>query len=225
MGQPTAPAAGNERPGVKERNRRRIVGVAREVVAAEGVETLSMRTLAEAAGVSVTTLYNLFGTKEAIVRALAVDVLETFDGWVRDVDEPDSIERVRAQLAGLIDLVLERAPRSLVGAVLDDEHLVTELNAGWRSRDVIEASIGAAIDSGALVDTLAPAALAEHVRTAYVRLQRMWAAGVIDGLAFRAGALYALDLTLAAVATEPVRRAVLDHAATLEPALPASAGA
>jgi AcrR family transcriptional regulator len=212
---------GQERPGVKDRNRRRVVAVARELVAADGVDALSMRALAEAAGVSVTTLYNLFGTKEAIVRALAVDVLETFDAWVGDVDEGDSLERVRAQLSGLIDLVLERAPRSLVRAVLDDEHLVAELNAGWRSGDVIEASIAAAVAAGALDGTLSPAALAEHVRAAYVRLQRMWAAGVIDGLAFRAGALYALDLTLAAVAADHTRPGLLAHAASLEPALSA----
>jgi AcrR family transcriptional regulator len=202
--------------GVKERNRRRIVAAAREVVGAAGVEGLSMRSLASAAGVSVRTLYNLFGTKDAIVRALATDVLEKLDAQVVGVEGVDAIAEARAELTAFVDVVLEHSPPALVLAILADEHLVRELNAGWYSRGVLEGSIRRAIEAGLLEDELSPAALAELITDAYVRYLRMWAAGVLDAKSFRARVLYAFDACLAAVAREPVRSELLRHARRLE---------
>ena len=212
MVQLTAPGS----PGVKDRNRRRIVVAARELVAADGVDALSMRALARAAGVSVRTLYNLFGTKEAILRALAVDVLETLDARIVDSDELDPIARARAELRALVDVVVTSTPPSLVLAIVDDERLVRELNAGWASRDALRSSIAAAMAVGALEPALDPRVLAEQVRHSYVRALRMWAAGVLDDARFRAGMLYVLDVALAAVAPEPTRRDLLAHARSLE---------
>jgi AcrR family transcriptional regulator len=49
------------------------------------MDALSMRALAERAGVSATTLYNLFGTKDEVVRTLALDILGAIDAEFLDI--------------------------------------------------------------------------------------------------------------------------------------------
>ena len=56
-------------------NHQNILAAARVMIDEGGLENLSMRALAEKVGVSVTTLYNLFDTREAIVRAALDQVL------------------------------------------------------------------------------------------------------------------------------------------------------
>ena len=53
-----------------EKRRQRILACAREIIASDGPEELNMRALAKRAGLSVTTLYNLFGSKDEIILAL-----------------------------------------------------------------------------------------------------------------------------------------------------------
>src|SRR5947209_19459743 len=53
----------------KAERRERILRAARKLVAARGYDGLTMRELADAARVSVPTLYNLFGSKDAILVA------------------------------------------------------------------------------------------------------------------------------------------------------------
>ena len=61
-------------PGLRERNvearRQRILQAARVLLAQGGLGALSMRKLAEEASLSVNTLYNLWGTREEILRAV-----------------------------------------------------------------------------------------------------------------------------------------------------------
>src|SRR5438105_2871277 len=53
----------------KTERRTRIMAAARKLVAERGYDGLTMRDLARAARVSVPTLYNLFGSKDAILTA------------------------------------------------------------------------------------------------------------------------------------------------------------
>src|SRR5258705_13283731 len=53
----------------KAERRGRIMTAARKLVATKGYQGLTMRDLARAARVSVPTLYNLFGSKDAILVA------------------------------------------------------------------------------------------------------------------------------------------------------------
>ncbi|MGH9362599.1 MAG: TetR/AcrR family transcriptional regulator, partial [Thermoanaerobaculia bacterium] len=60
----------------KAERRARILAAARELIAERGYEGLTMRDLAHASRVSVPTLYNLFGGKQAI---LLGELEETFE--------------------------------------------------------------------------------------------------------------------------------------------------
>lgn len=62
----------------KARNRQRILAAAEQILLTQGPEALSMRGLAEQAGVSLRTPYNLFGSKTAVLGALLMNTLERF---------------------------------------------------------------------------------------------------------------------------------------------------
>lgn len=72
---PTPP--GSRREAGKAERRARIIQAARDLLQETGAADLSMRTLAERAGVSPATPYNLFGSK----RAILVSVLEDIRGF------------------------------------------------------------------------------------------------------------------------------------------------
>jgi AcrR family transcriptional regulator len=193
------------RPKVRDRNRRRVLDAARELVAASGLDALSMRTLAERAGVSATTLYNLFGTKDGIIRALATDILGVIDDACEHIVDDDPIEQLRARLMRLVDLVIAEAPPSLVSAVLEDAVLTEQINAQWASRSAVEDAIRDAATRGYLDDVLEPDLAAEHIRASLLHQQRLWAAGVTDDATYRAAAAYAIDIALLALARGATR--------------------
>lgn len=66
----------SRREDAKAERRRRIIAAARDLIKETGDTGLSMRAIAARAGVSLTTPYNLFGSKRAIVIALLEDVRE-----------------------------------------------------------------------------------------------------------------------------------------------------
>jgi AcrR family transcriptional regulator len=199
------------RPKVRERNRRRVLDAARALVAVGGMDALSMRTLADRAGVSATTLYNLFGTKDEVVRVLATDILGALDAAFVDLVDPDPVEQVRAHVLLLVEHVIDRAPPSLVAAVLEDAVLTEQINAQWASRSLVEDAIREAMRKRKLRDDIDAAVLAEHVRAGLLHQQRLWAAAVIDDATYRAAAAYCVDLSLLAVARGATRDRLLAY--------------
>lgn len=65
-----------------EERRRRLIAVAREVIAAEGVAACTFRRLAAAAGTSTRPFTHAFGTRDELLRAVA---LSTWEGSPIDV--------------------------------------------------------------------------------------------------------------------------------------------
>jgi len=63
----------------KEATRRSILAAAQELFRTEGYEATTTRDIARAAGIATGTLFNYFATKEAIVTALAMDLLSRSD--------------------------------------------------------------------------------------------------------------------------------------------------
>jgi len=91
---PDAPATGRREEAKAER-RAKIMRAARDLIRETGDTNLPMRELARRAGVSVTTAYNLFGSKRAVMLA----VLE---------DERDFIQKYqRLKVASAIDRIFE----------------------------------------------------------------------------------------------------------------------
>ncbi|WP_448586218.1 TetR/AcrR family transcriptional regulator [Thermaurantiacus sp.] len=89
-----AGAAGRRAQAMADR-RQRIVRAARDLIRETGETDLSMRALAQRAGVSLATPYNLFGSKRAVMLAVLEDERD-FAERFRELDAPDSIARIFA---------------------------------------------------------------------------------------------------------------------------------
>ncbi len=87
------PKAGRRELGKDER-RRRVVDAACDLLREVGIEALSMKMLATRAGVSLSTVYNLFGSKHAVLaRVFDLDLLK-YEQLVADADSQDALERL-----------------------------------------------------------------------------------------------------------------------------------
>ena len=83
----------SKREDAKTERRRRIVTAARELIRETGDAGLSMRAIAARAKVSLTTPYNLFGSKRAIVIAVLDDVRE-FQERFSNLHQVNAIDRI-----------------------------------------------------------------------------------------------------------------------------------
>jgi AcrR family transcriptional regulator len=136
----------------KQRRRRAIIEAARKIIASDGEDGLTMRRLAVAAGVSPTTPYNLFGSKEAIIRAVFDDDF-AINFKNRAGREPG--ETPFARLFAIIDIsfaAFRRRPvfykalfRTLLGARESEVR-----SSEWLRASIINALVAEAIDGGYL---------------------------------------------------------------------------
>jgi AcrR family transcriptional regulator len=83
----------SKREQAKAERRRRIVRAARDLIRETGDTDLSMRTLAQRAEVSLSTPYNLFGSKRAVVLAVLEDERD-FAKRFRKLNAGNSIDRI-----------------------------------------------------------------------------------------------------------------------------------
>ncbi len=70
----------------KLRRRHQILEAAHDLIATEGVEALSMRTLADNAQVSVPTIYALVGGRDDVIAALLTEGVHRFDDGLAGLD-------------------------------------------------------------------------------------------------------------------------------------------
>lgn len=73
-----------------DERRARLIDVARDVIASEGVAACTFRRLAAAAGTSTRPFTHAFGTRDDLLRAVA---LSTWEGAGFDVSDPRAVER------------------------------------------------------------------------------------------------------------------------------------
>lgn len=136
--------------------RTRLVRVAAERLEAVGIEALSMRPLASAAGCSTMVFYTEFGSKEGLLEALADDRAERILEAVETVADDDVAEHRRAVVRAFLAAVAE-APagyRTLTRSAADDAtaRLVAE------RRDAFDERLAEALRAGA------PAAADDRLR-------------------------------------------------------------
>jgi AcrR family transcriptional regulator len=200
------------------RNRRRVLRAARTVVADGGLEALTMRQLALEADVSVATLYNLIGGRDAVVGALCADVIEDLDRVLTQVDGPtdDPLDWARSLLTAVIETVTTEVPRRLVFALLSDPRLYREFAPRFRSQLVFIDAMDAMVHAGMLTDELSVDVIARQIWSSQANYLRQWAAEALDERELRAAVLHEFDLCLLAVATSTTRAHLLDDARSLE---------
>lgn len=201
--------------------RDRILHAAREVLSADGIQALTMRRLARVAGLSVTTLYNLIGGREAIVGALVVDAMDRMDGILeREAPLEDPLARCRAVVTVSVasvagDQAVFRplamsAPSDRLRSAPEDRRVST------RAAAMQSTAIRAAIQQGLLRDVLDPDQLGSQIYHGWEAAFYQWGLGILDEAGFRARALYGLYVALLGVASEQVRPAIEAELRTLE---------
>lgn len=85
---------------------RRVLDAADEVLAAEGPGAFTTTRVAEAAGVSIGSVYRFFPDKEAIVEALAVRYWSDFEDLVAGVAEADAAQPVDDPVGAVFDVLV-----------------------------------------------------------------------------------------------------------------------
>lgn len=174
----------------KEERRARITAAARKLVATKGYDGLTMRDLARVARVSVPTLYNLFGSKDAILVAeleasakriaskLVVtdsffgNAMTAFEAGMAQIEESPEFHRACMQMALTSTESIEMRQRA--------EEAYIAIMAG---------NLAAAKAAGQLAPWAEPAIVARHLFALYMACFLAWGMGQLDLPTFRAAAL------------------------------------
>src|SRR5499427_2038156 len=175
------------------RNRRLLLTAAREIVAGEGADKLTMDGLAERAGLGKGTVFRRFGTRAGIFQALLNDDERDFQELVLSGPPPLGpgampLDRLIAYGRARIDFLIGR--KEIARATLDGrervpagsspmsrEHirfLLGEICLGTADLDVLATQLTAALD-GPLLLYLSAATLDEGAGQISGRLTRGWA--------------------------------------------------
>ena len=182
-----------------EERRSRILTAAREIIAADGYEALTMRSLAEASHVTVPTIYNLIGSKEQVLFAAVEDQNARFLASVEAATALDPVDRVLALVdATTTELLrMSRYYRTLI-------RLLWLSDRPTPATQAVESALGGQV--ARVVEALADAGdLAPYTDTRSLRVQLrslldasslQWARGQIDDAAFPQVATHGCTLLL-----------------------------
>ena len=219
-------------PTLRELNvasrRQRILEAARRLIAAGGMQSLSMRKLSAECGLAVTTLYNLYGSRDDILFALIQDGIDRIVP-ILDAEAPieEPIARCRAVITVSVRFFAENEAIYRPMLVASYEGLSCGTGAdrrlAKRAAAMQREGIEQAIAQGLLSDALDPGRLGEQIYHGYELAAVQWAFGLLDASEFRARALYGMYLALLAVARESIRPELEAQLQGLERELAASA--
>jgi AcrR family transcriptional regulator len=189
----------------KAERRARIGKVARRLVAERGYEGLTMRELAHEARVAVPTLYNLFGSKDAILVAELEASAREVASQVKMGGDSFFARAMAAFEAGM--RLVEEAPDFYRACM--QMFLTSRETAEMRRRiedgyiAIMASNLAAAKSAGQLADWAQPEIVARHMFALYISCLIGWGVGDLDLPAFRAAALSGLCHLLAGVARGP----------------------
>lgn len=194
------------RESAKIQRRDDIVQTARTLLRQSGDAGFSMRALAEHAGVSIATPYNLFGSKQAILLAVLDADLAGFQAALGDL-QGDAIDRLFRTIA-LMGRFLSEEPefyRNVFSAVSREGGPELRLMANGPRYRVWKRLLRQAMEAGLLahhVDADAFAVASSQLIGANVLA---WAQGELTLEEMQVRHRYGLALTLLAIATDTSR--------------------
>ncbi len=209
-----------------EKRRQRILAAARKIIAEKGMDGLTTRGLAEAAGVTAPTLYNLIGDKDAIIRMMITESVENV--WERlDFESCETplemaehvVETAFEQVMSdedyfrAVSLATERVQGSFAAR---GDMAMDHSSAGQRSADMATAACRAAIAQGQLQGRISAETLGLEMFISYRGPMRDWAHGIISARECRRRQLRGFYLVMAADAVPEFREILLDKIEALE---------
>ncbi|MEV0505357.1 TetR/AcrR family transcriptional regulator [Streptomyces spectabilis] len=196
------PVEGGLRERHKAQRRSRILEATRELLRDGPDSVIGTERIAERAEVAPATVYNLIGPRDKIWEALA-------DGFADELER-----RLEASGGGGPREVVTTTVELFVGDPVVSRRMVREWEASGlvfaRSPLVqLRRALADARTRGLLRDDVDTDALASAVGTSCVGALHQWVAALIDDDRFLARALFALDVVLAAAATDAHRDELL----------------
>jgi len=191
------------REEAKEERRRRIITAARDLIRETGEPGLSMRAIAARANVSLSTPYNLFGSKRAIVVAVLEDIREFHDRFTRQ-RPADAVTRIFQALALSIGFYVDDPDfyRTLWTGVFDVSGKEVRTALAQPERDAFWlALIEAAAHEGAILAQIDTAQLLRDLDLTFGAVMLNWVLGALEVEELQAAAGYGYALTLRGAAT------------------------
>jgi AcrR family transcriptional regulator len=191
-----------------ERRRACILQEASRLLATGGLEALTLRTLAENAGVTVPTIYNLIGGKEQVIGCLTAEALAAVNAALAALPALRGVDRAEAAVRGHFTLCLSDPHR--YGALYRSLR-ETPGRPFSHAEELFCASVREAVQSGDLHGRLQPEPLGRHILHGQIETFRLWGVGALNASATEARALYALHVAFMADATKQGRRKLLER--------------
>jgi AcrR family transcriptional regulator len=166
------------------RNRDQLLQAAREVFVEHGPDA-PLEEVARRAGVGIATLYRRFPDRQALQRAVALDVLGRVaqEAHLARAEEPDAYQALARYMHRALDLRVGAVMPALIGQLsLDDRELL-------QARDEVATPVRALIDAARTAGTLRPDVAFGDIGLLIVRLSQPlpgpFPRAMADGLAHR----------------------------------------
>jgi len=191
----------------QERTRRDVLDATGALIAEAGVDGLTMRKLAERAGVAVATLYNQFGDRGGVLVAFVSAGLDQLEIELDAQPDAGPIDTTRALFDALDEnFAAEPEVWRPIFASLKPGMGAHGMGAvGDRVVAYIAADFAKAAADGLFVVDCDVESLARHVFTTRMNRVEKWAQASIDWDLYRSSSTLGLELILAAMLIEPLR--------------------
>jgi len=187
--------------------RRDVIEAAGSLIAEGGVVGLTMRKLAERAGVAVATLYNQFGDRDGVIVAFVSSGLDQLEIELDEQPDAGPIDTTR-QLFEALDEECASEPevwRPIFASLRAGADTHGMGAVGDRVVSYIEHDLAQASAAGLFAVDVDAEQLARHIFITRMNRLEKWANGIIEWDSYRSSSTLGLELILAAVLVEPAR--------------------
>ncbi len=209
-----------------ERRRQRILDAASQIIVEKGIDGLTTRGLAEAAGVTAPTLYNLIGSKKDIIRAMVVRSAESFKARAKLEESNSAIELIEAIIRAATD-PFDEGPEYLRAMIISSDRIagtyaahgdgVSDVSqAGQISTEVLTSACRDAAAEGYLRGNVAATELGQQLFICCRGPQRDWAHDLIGLEEATRRVRRGFYLTLAADASPEFRDELIEKILALQ---------
>jgi len=198
----------------QQRTRGDILHAVGEIIAVDGLDGLTMRKLADRAGVAVATLYNQFTDRDGVLVAFVGNGLDELEFELDEQPAADPIDGTRVLFDALHETIDDRSHvwRPVLATLRSVPNSPRMGAVGERIVAAVEADLAKAQADGLFVVPCDTDRLAWHIFVSWMRGLERWAQGTIDWDVHRSSSQIALELALASVLIEPLRRDALQRA-------------
>ena len=169
----------SRREEAKAFNRARICAAAQEIIRREGMEKLTMRHLAERAGVSLRTPYNLFGSKTDVLIALLDEAKFHLAPLGATRTEGSAMAHLFDALAGIGTFFArdEDYYRGIYHAIMTSDHHAAREAGVDRAVSTSQLLVEGLVASGELAPETDSQSLGHHLAIQLLAVLGMWGSG------------------------------------------------